>query len=123
MNQITTITDDPNQTSGIILDDGSTVQVTLSWIPAQQGWYISFTHGTFQVNLMRVVVSPNLLRKFRRIIPFGIAFITTDGYEIISQEDFVGGRATMYSLNSADVTQVETLITQTLPAQLGNFIS
>ena len=123
MNQITTITDDPNQTSGILLDDGSTVQVALSWIPAQQGWYISFTHGSFQVNLMRVVVSPNILRKYRRIISFGIAFTTTDGYEIVSQKDFVGGRASMYSLNAADVAQVETLITQTLPVQLGSFIS
>lgn len=123
MNLITNITDDVNQTSGIILDDGSTVQVTLSYIPAQKGWFISFSYGYFEVDLMRVVVSPNLLRKFRKIIPFGIAVTTLDGYEVVNQNDFTSGRASMYFLNSNDVTQTETLIITTLPTLLGNFIS
>lgn len=122
MQQITAITDDPNQTSGIILDDGSVVQMTLQYIPAQQCWFISLSYGAWEANFMRLVVSPNMLRKYRRVIPFGLAITTIDGYEVINQSDFVSGRASMFSLNQSDIKAAETLITQTLPNLLGSFI-
>lgn len=123
MQLITAITNDPIQTLGIILDDGSTVQMQLNYIPAQQGWFYSLTYGEFEANLMRIVNSPNMIRKFRNIIPFGMACTTIDGYEIINQSDFVSGRASMFVLNNTDVMEVETIITQTLPAYKGDFIS
>lgn len=123
MQQVTALTDDPIQTLGIILDDGSVVQMTLQYIPAQQGWFYSISYGSFKANLMRIVNSPNMLRRFRNIIPFGLAVTVSDGYEIVNQSDFVSGRATMYSLNQTDMAQVEILITKTLPTLLGNFIS
>ena len=123
MQKVTAITADPNQTLGIILPDGSTVNLTLNYIPAQQGWCYSVSYGSFQANLMRIVVSPNMLRRFRNIIPFGLAVTTTDGYEVVNQNDFISGRAAMYALDASDVAQVETLITTTIPNQLGNFVS
>ena len=123
MQQVTAITDDSLQNLGIILEDGSTVQMTLQYIPAQQGWFYSLSYGSFKVNLMRIVVSPNMIRKYRNIVAFGFAVTTKDGYEVIKQSDFVSGRAKMYVLNSTDVISVETLITKTIPTQLGNFIS
>lgn len=123
MQQVTAITDDPIQTLGIILPDGSVVQMTLQYVPAQQGWFYSLSYGAFQANLMRIVNSPNMLRRFRNIIPFGLAVTVSDGYEAINQSDFVSGRATMYSLDQSDIKSVEQLITQTLPDLLGNFIS
>lgn len=123
MQLITAITNDPIQNLGIILDNGSTVQMQLNYIPAQQGWFYSLTYGTFIANFMRVVNSPNMIRKYRNIIPFGLACTTIDGYEIINQSDFISGRASMFVLNPSDVTEVETMITQTLPAYKGDFIS
>ncbi len=123
MQQVTAITDDPNQTLGIILPDGSTVSMTLNYIPAQQGWFYSLSYGSFEANLMRIVVSPNMIRRFRNIIPFGLAVTTIDGYEVINQSDWVSGRAQMYALFGTDIQAVETLITKTIPTQLGNFIS
>ena len=123
MQQVTAITNDPNQTLGIILPDGSTVSMTLNYIPAQQGWFYSLSYGSFVANLMRIVVSPNMIRRFRNIIPFGLAVTTIDGYEVINQSDWVSGRAQMYALFGTDIQAVETLITETIPAQLGDFIS
>lgn len=122
MQQVTAITDDIIQTSGIILDDGSVVQMTLQYVPAQQGWWYSLSYGSWQADLMRIVVSPNMLRKYRRVIPFGLAVSTIDGYEVVNQSDFVSGRASMFSLNAADVKSAEILITKTIPQLLGNFI-
>ena len=122
MQQVTAITDDIIQTSGIILDDGSVVQMTLQYVPAQQGWWYSLSYGSWQADLMRIVVSPDMLRKYRRVIPFGLAVSTIDGYEVVNQSDFVSGRASMFSLNAADVKSAEILITKTIPQLLGNFI-
>ena len=122
MQQVTAITDDIIQTSGIILDDGSVVQMTLQYVPAQQGWWYSLSYESWQADLMRIVVSPDMLRKYRRVIPFGLAVSTIDGYEVVNQSDFVSGRASMFSLNAADVKSAEILITKTIPQLLGNFI-
>jgi hypothetical protein len=97
--------------------------MTLNYIPAQQGWFYSLSYGSFVANLMRIVVSPNMIRRFRNIIPFGLAVTTIDGYEVINQSDWVSGRAQMYALFGTDIQAVETLITETIPAQLGDFIS
>ena len=123
MQLITAITNDAIQTLGITLDDGSTVNMQLNYIPAQQGWFYSLTYGSFEANFMRVVNSPNMIRKYRNIIPFGLACTTIDGYEIINQSDFISGRASIYALNQQDVIEVETMITVTLPLYRGDFIS
>lgn len=123
MQQITTLTDDPIQTLGIILEGGTVVQMTLNYVPAQQGWFYSISYGSFAVTNMRMVNSPNMIRKYRNILPFGLACTVIDGYEIINQNDFVSGRVSFYALNESDIAQVETLITETLPTLLGNFIS
>jgi len=71
---------------------------------------MSLVYGTFVLNNYRVVVSPNCLRAFRGVIPFGIACDTTDGYEDLFINDFSNGRASLYLLNSDDVKSVEDII-------------
>lgn len=123
MQQITTLTDDPLQTLGITLETGNTVQMALNWVPAQNGWFYSLQYGTFNAFNMRMVNSPNMIRKFRKIIPFGLACTVKDGYEIVNQSDFVSGRVSLYSLNPTDILSVEQLITVTLPNFKGDFLS
>jgi hypothetical protein len=132
MQQITAITDDPIQTSGIILVDGSVVQMTLQYVPGNPvgSWWYSLSYGNWQADLMRIVVSPNMIRKYRRVIPFGLCVKTIDGYEVVNQSDWISGRATMFSLSNvsvngepSDIQKAETLILKTIPALLGNFIS
>ena len=123
MKQITAFTNDTIQQINLVLDDGSTAQMTMTYVPAQKSWFYTVTYGSFQSNLMRIVNSPNLLRKYRHVIPFGISVSTIDGYEIVNQNDFSSGRVSFYVLNSTDVSSMETFITQTLPTYLGEFIA
>lgn len=119
MKQITSITNDANQILTLVLDDGTRVNMTMSFWPNQYGWYYSLTYGDFEVSNRRMVNSPNLLRQFRAIIPFGLCCTVIDGYEPIYQNDFSSGRASLYVLNSEDIVSTETLITFTLPNFVG----
>ncbi len=115
MKQINSITDDAKQSLAIILEDGSRVQTTLNYIAAQNGWFYSFIYGDFTSNNRRLVNSPNMIRQFRNILPFGLACLVTDGYEPVYIDDFTSGRVTLFVLNEEDVLETETLITVTLP--------
>lgn len=119
MKRISSITNDAKQVVNLVLDDGSRVNMSLEFCPNQLAWFYSLTRGSFSVKNRRLVNSPNLLRQFRNIIPFGICCTVVDGYEILYQDDFVNGRVNLYTLNSNDVVETETLITLTLPNFVG----
>lgn len=111
MKRITSISDDAIQKMTVILDDGSKVGITLEYIAANKGWYVSFDYGdVLTINKRRVVAGPNMLRAFRNTIPFGIACLTSDRLEPIYKNDFTTGRAAFYVLNPEDVQTVEDTI-------------
>lgn len=119
MKKITSITDDYNQNHIFTLDDGSSVNFAINYVPSQLGWFYSVIYGQLSFDNMRIVNSPNMLRRFRNVIPFGLACTVVDGYEIVNLSDFVSGRASLYVLNPTDVSETETLITLTLPNFVG----
>lgn len=107
MKQITTLTNSPNQRHQLVLDNNETVDFRLYYSSRQQAWYYDFTYNDLTVNCSKVVLSPNALRQFRRIISWGLAF-DTDGYvEPFQLDDFSSGRVRMYVLNSEDVETIE----------------
>ena len=108
MLQITTITDSPYQTLVLKLENGQPLQITLRYSYLQKGWYYSLIYGSYTVNNRRLIYSANMLRQIRNIIPFGLACLMTDLYEPVFIEDFISGRATLYTLNLDDVALVES---------------
>ena len=110
MTWINVITDSASQSFTLNLPGGSNVAFSLWYSDGQQGWYYSLIYGNFSLNNRRIVVGANLLRAFRNLLPFGLAVTTTDGYEVITQEDFANGRASLYLLDSDDVDEVESTI-------------
>ena len=124
MKQITALTQDANQQVTLVLDDGSKVSMGMIYVPSQNGWFYTLSYGnlwpsTNPLSMQRLINNPNILRKYRNLIPFGICCIVIDGYEPIYQSDFVSGRVNLYLLNQIDVAQTETLITLTLPNFVG----
>ncbi len=115
MRQITSLTDDASQILTLVLEDGTRVNMTIQYVPNQEGWFYSLTYGAFIVNNRRLVNSPNMLRQFRNIIPFGLACTVLDGYEPVYQNDFTSARVSLYTLTTQDVLDVEDLIILTLP--------
>ena len=110
MQIITSITSSSNQHMTLVLDNNEKVDFRLYYLIRQQSWFYDFTYKDLTVNCSKVVLTPNSLRQFRKIIPFGLAFVA-DGYvEPFSIDDFSTGRVVMYVLNSDEVKQVESEI-------------
>lgn len=107
MKQITTLTNEPKQRHQLVLDNNETVDFRLYYSARQQAWYYNFTYKDLTVNCTKVVLSPNGLRNFRKIIPFGLAF-TANGYvEPFRLDDFSSGTVKMYVLNTEDIDTIE----------------
>lgn len=110
MQHITSITNRSKQKFTLVLENNETVDFLLYYLPRQQSWFYNFTYKNTTCNCSRVTLSPNALRQFKRVIPFGIAF-TADSYvEPFDLNDFLSGRVSMYVLNSDEVKQIESEI-------------
>lgn len=107
MQEITTITSAPKQRFRLVLENNETADFQLYYCGRMRSWYYNISYNDFTVNGAKVVLTPNSLRNLRRLIPFGIAFVT-DGYtEPFLISDFSSGRVKMYVLTSDEVEQVE----------------
>lgn len=101
------ITSQPKQQLSLVLEDGTTVDALLEYRPQQIGWFADFTLGDWIARGVRLTSSPNLLRQYRRVIPFGLAIIMANNVDPLNVTDFSDGTATVYLLNAADVLAVE----------------
>src|SRR4051812_27196145 len=71
MYEVKQVTSDAGQTQSLILPDGTTVTITMVFIPMQYGWFFSnITYGSFVLENIRICNSPNLLHQWRNLIPF-----------------------------------------------------
>lgn len=107
MKQITTLTNSPKQRHQLVLDNNETVDFLLYYSARQQAWYFDFTYKETSAKCLKVVLTPNALRCFRRTLPFGIAFLSNGYVEPFQLDDFSSGRVKMYVLNSEDVQTIE----------------
>lgn len=110
MRQVDIITDEPWQVMILRLDNGQNLNFEIRYSYNQAGWFYNLKYGDVQINGRRVVNSINMLRAFRNVLPFGLACNITDKYEPVFIDDFKNGRATLYTLNEADVASIEALI-------------
>ena len=107
MNQITGITSQPKQHFSVQLDDGSQVAFVLEYRPQQLAWVADITWGTWVLNGLRLVSSPNLLRPYFGEISFGLMILSEDNVDPLNLVDFEHGTSAVYLLNTADVATVE----------------
>ena len=114
MNSVTGLTTQANQTSFILLEDGSRVELGLSYRPQQMGWFLNIRWPgnerlavPFETFGRRLVASPNLLRQYRHLVPFGLMLYTIDNLEPMGRTCFVDGTADLILLNEADVAEIE----------------
>lgn len=108
MRIITEFTDSPKQTCTLVLENQETVEFNLRYLPTQYSWYFDFTYNDVISNGNKVVLGMNILRSFKHIIPFGLAFQANDGVEPFAIDDFVTNRVTVYLLSKDDVEAMES---------------
>lgn len=90
----------------IPLSDGTRVSAYLEYRPQQTGWFLNLTWETWTLNGLRVTASPNLLRQWQNVIPFGIAVLTSGNVEPLNNTDFSTATAVMVLLDSTDIALV-----------------
>ena len=110
MRIITEFTDNPTQTCTLVLENQETVEFNLRFYETQLSWYFDFTYNDIISNGNKVVLGANILRSFKNIIPFGLAFQANDGVEPFAVDDFTTNRVVVYLLSKADVEAMENNI-------------
>lgn len=109
MRKITTLNNFYKQIFRVSIDGYSAVEISLEFKPQQFAWFVSLTWGTFSLNNERVAISPNLLRQFKNIIPFGIMISnTTAVIDPFSKDSWLEGWE-MYILSEDELVEVEAI--------------
>lgn len=103
------INDSAKQDYIIVTENKEQVQLYLYYFPTQESWYFDLSYGDFTVRGLQLTVSPNCLRSYRDLLPFGLSCISADGLDPLYISDFVQGRIKLYLLGSDEVEQVESL--------------
>lgn len=110
-------TTDTDQTQSIVLPDGSLMTLELYFREQQQGWFIKslvWSKTGFTVQGLRITNNINMLLQWRNLIPFGLACLTSAGYEPSLQQDFSSGASVLYVLTQAEVVQLDELLAEAI---------
>ena len=113
MNLINTISDNARQRQTFPLDDGTTFEMAIYYIPMQLGWFIEeLKYGDFVLNSLRITNSPNMLHQFKNKLPFGLACISIDDREPSQRNDFATEKSSIYILNQEEVKEYEVYLSE-----------
>jgi hypothetical protein len=108
MKRIHGITDSEDQNMRLVLEDKSRASLTLRYLERQVGWFFDLKYGDgFVLTGVRLVSSPNVLRQWRWILPFGLAVWTKDKGEPMRKADFLNGTVELYLLEGDDLSLFE----------------
>ena len=107
MQVITTLTNHPNQRHQLVLENRESADFRLYFLARQMSWYYDISYNDITINCNKVVLTPNSLRQFRKILPFGLMFYTDGNVEPFKIDDFSSGRIKMGILNADEVKQAE----------------
>lgn len=110
MKQIEAITDEASQLHHVILEDKSTADITLTYLPAIQRWQLDINHTDLIMNCQLVTVNPNMIRQWRHTAGFGLACIAEDGVDPFQIGDFLSGRVGLYILGASDIAYMEVSV-------------
>src|SRR4051794_17428425 len=103
MRLIQGFTQDALQNQKLILPDGTSLSLTLKFVPMQYSWFIeSLTYNNFTLRGYRLSTSPNMLHQYKNQIPFGLACYTIDNGEAKLQPDLTSGYAVLYLLTAEE---------------------
>ena len=107
MNTINNLSSDAAQVTHLVLDDGTTLDLTLIFLANIQAWMFSVSHPLLTTTGRLLRNHPNILRQFKNTLPCGISCIVSDNTEPFLQDDFTSGRVTLVLLNAADAITME----------------
>lgn len=110
MKQIEALTNEAFQLHHVILEDKSTADISLTYLPAIQRWQLDINHTNLIMNCQLITINPNMIRQWRHTAGFGLACIAEGGVDPFQIEDFLSGRVKLYVLGSSDIAYMEDSI-------------
>jgi hypothetical protein len=112
---IDNLTNNPNQTSTVVLSDGTTVEFNFRFMDTASPafWVFDVVYDTlgFEVNNINLSTHPNILRQWKNILPFGLLVNSSDGLDPLDINDFINGRITLVLLDKTGIAAVEAYLT------------
>lgn len=105
------VTDNPLQRQNLVLFNGATLVIEIYFRPEQAGWFFnSLVYKDFTALGLKIVNSPNLLRQWKNILPFGLACFSTANRDPSQAQDFSSGASTLYILTEDEVQEYESFL-------------
>lgn len=106
MQKITSLTNDYKQKIKIPIYTGKILELNFKYSESQSCWFYEFIYEGFRAGWYMLVNSPNALREFQFILPFGIGCSVTDGQDPYFLNDFITGRVSVYILTKDEVFEI-----------------
>lgn len=110
MNILSGLTSQPRQTANFSLAGGVKVYLYLEYSQISLGWYLNFTYEGVEVSGLRLCASPNILRQWRHLTGWGLAVITTDGFDPAGVGSLADGTTSLCILSEEEVAQLEAKV-------------
>ena len=107
MKQITQITAQSRQKMILTTEDGKEITFSLTYRPTQRSWYFDLVYSDFTFYGCKLVNSLNILRRYRKIIPFGISCRSIGGIDPFMIDDFSRERSVLFLLTKTEVENLE----------------
>ena len=110
MQAMTSFTSAPKQFYQLVLDTNEVADFHIRYYPRMLSWYFDIAYKDININNVKVVLHPNILRQFKTKLPFGLMFYTENEspVEPFQITDFQTGRVKMAILNEEEILQVES---------------
>ena len=106
--EINGITSDAHQTFNIDIPNTSDkIYIELRYFATQMMWCLSFKYKDLSENSIKLVLSPNILRSYQNILPFGLSIYSEDGVYPLSIDDFETGRVKMCIISAEYINNLE----------------
>ena len=109
MIQLTNITSSPKQLITILLENGEEAQLELMFIPQQNGWFFNLIYNNTNFNGGRLVLHPNILFKYKNILPFGIGLYDNEQIDPVFQDDFSIQRVIVIVYTKEEIDEINKI--------------
>lgn len=103
------ITDYPAQRFQVVGENKEQINIALRYMPSVQSWRMDISYNDFKAYGLVLVNSPNILRQWKNILPFGLNIGSIDGVDPMYLDDFSKGRVSMTLLNSSERDVMEQI--------------
>lgn len=108
MQQITGFTEDSKQNLLFYLESDKIIEFYFEYRDNVNSWFYTIKYNNFIVRNRKLVNSPNIIRQYKNILPFGIAVISNDKLEPLFQNDLIRERIQIFILDQNEVKEIET---------------